>query len=442
MFTSYADICNYLNDLGLFHMDLSLCRMEKALDVLNLTTPNFSVVQVVGTNGKGSTVTFLESIARAHGLKTGLFTSPHFISPCERILLNGVHLNTQSWPSLANRIYMAVPELTYFEFLTVLALLAFSENQVDIAIFEAGLGGHYDATSALKRDILCITPISMDHEQILGDTLLSIAEDKAQAMAENMPVFLANQEENVLDFLIKFAHEHNATLHHANQYEGLKLLKGIVNPFQSLSLQGAHQEENTKLALMAWDYIAKLNAWPSKVDKISFGLKNAFIAGRLQNIICKEDSLPSRLLLDGAHNIHSLQILTDYVRKMSHKPSSIIFSCLADKNIQEMTLILQELHLLCDYCPLYITGIQKNNRALSNKEKILLVEQLKINNDAKDSVFISHELHETLSIICENNLLDIAPVLICGSLYLLGEFFQKYPHYLMQSAIDEDKYNE
>ncbi len=422
MFTNYADVCHYLHTKGLFHMDLSLARIKDALRELHLTHPSFVVVQVVGTNGKGSTSTFLESLARAHGLRTGLFTSPHFVTPSERIHVDGHPLPHEHWPELAQQVYHAAPNLTYFEFLTVLSFLAFSKAKIDIAIMEAGLGGHYDATTALTRHALCITPISLDHESILGATVLAIATDKAHAMGENMPVFLGEQEPSVKDFLYTFAKKRKAHIYPTQ--------KELLLPQQKLGLQGSHQKENALLALTAWKHLAKQYAWPCESSNRQKGLAQAFIAGRLQHIHSEEKELPQHLLLDGAHNAHGLERLLNYVESLAQKPVAIIFSCLADKDTQGMLPLLKKLHLACHHCPLYLTDIQHNDRALNPEEKLSLLQEL--GNSSKNA----SSLEATLALARTELTINTSqgPVLLCGSLYLLGEFFEKYPHYLLKNA--------
>ncbi len=420
MFTSYTDVCQHLDALGLFHMDLSLDRMEKALQDLHLTNPPFVTIQVVGTNGKGSTSTFLESLARAHGLRTGLFTSPHFVSPSERIRIDAYPLSQDQWPALAQKVHAAAPALTYFEFLTVLAVLAFHEANIDIAIIEAGLGGHYDATTALYRDALCLSPIGMDHEHVLGTTLLAIAEDKAHAMQADKPVFMAQQDSSIISFLTNFAKKRHSQLHSVDTE--------ILPDHISLGLHGAHQKENAALALTAWNWLSTQYGWKCCTDSIHKGLEQAFIAGRLQSITCTEPHLPPHLLLDGAHNVQGLSMLLAHVKNLDKKPSAIIFSCLGDKDIKNMLALLQDIHALCDHCPLYITDIQNNARALTSQEKEHFVQQL------GNTTFAAQDLESTLKSLSKSSatLKTQSPVLICGSLYLLGEFFEKYPHYLIQ----------
>jgi Folylpolyglutamate synthase len=146
--------------------------------------PRFPVLHVVGTNGKGSTATILAELLQAHGLRVGLSVSPHFITPRERILVNGAMLPEETWARLGAQVFAQSEGLglTYFEVLTALSLAAFEDAGVDVAIMEAGLGGRFDATNVLSPALTVFTPIGMDHMNILGDTLEKIAADKAGAM--------------------------------------------------------------------------------------------------------------------------------------------------------------------------------------------------------------------------------------------------------------------
>ena len=184
----YQAFETYLNGLGLFHMEFGLHRMEAALAALSLTTLPHLAVQVVGTNGKGSTGAFLAALLAAHGLPTGLYLSPHFQSVRERILMAGKQLSESEWLEAANAVLAATApygekgKLTYFELLTVMAAWLFTNQGAEAAIYEAGLGGAGDATTALSRDVLLVTPIGMDHAAVIGPTLADIARDKARAM--------------------------------------------------------------------------------------------------------------------------------------------------------------------------------------------------------------------------------------------------------------------
>ncbi len=419
MFTKYTQVIKFLDGLGLFHMDLSLNRVKDALNSLKLNKLPFKVVQLVGTNGKGSTSTFLNSIAHAHNIKTGLFTSPHFVSPSERILCSGKPLSEDDWINFSNEVHIASPNLTYFEFLTVLAVFSFVKKEVELVILEAGLGGRSDATTAIARDMLCITPISLDHEGILGNSIASIACDKAAAMGQGMNVYYAPQLPAAMNVLQTMAAEQNAMLIPSN---------GLSLPLNTnLGLKGTHQKDNALLALAAWQDLAKQFKLEYDEEIISHGLERAFIAGRLHSITPIEPRLPKRILLDGAHNEQGLQVLNSALSMRDKTPNIIIFSCMGDKNIDAMLPRLKELHENCNNCPLIIVGLQNNERALNLTQRQTLASNLGSN------VYVQDGLIQALDYACKiaySAAESEYEVLICGSLYLLGEFFELYPHYI------------
>lgn len=384
----------HLNTTGLFHMDLRLNRTLEALAVL-LPQHTMRVVQVLGTNGKGSTSTFLAALSRAHGLRTGLYTSPHFVSPRERIRINGHMLPEAVWLRWGNRIHSVAPTLTYFECITVLAICAFQEAGVDVAIMEAGLGGRHDATTALHADMLCYTPIAMDHESVLGDSLAAIAADKAAAIRQGATVISGPQEPEVLAILQDSAASAGSPLilvgdplicagaplicagdplicAGSTPHASASLSADIFNlPANThLQLHGAHQQANARLAITAWQHLtqnlAQLHGWdvlPASQERIRNALEQAFIPGRLQ-YVPPQRGLPA-LFLDGGHNPHGLTALTAALRRQTAPPQAVIFSCLADKNIAGMVHPLRE---LAGTAPIIVPTIADNPRACSSAE--------------------------------------------------------------------------
>jgi len=413
IFTHFSDIKAHLDKLGLFHMDLGLGRMEQALSALGLnraggqTAP---VVQIVGTNGKGSTATFLDRLAREHGLNSGLYTSPHLLRVNERIRLQGTSLADGHWPELATAVHTACPALTYFEFLTVLAVLAFTRAGLDCLILEAGLGGHHDATSAVDADLVCFTPIAMDHAYILGPDLEHIAADKAKAMRSGGLALTVPQRPEVMHCLRTEAAHKNCTLLEVGNYS----LPGKPG------LAGPHQHDNAALALAAWRSLARQYRWPVDADAEIRGLARAFIPGRLQRVPGK-DGLPP-MLLDGAHNAHGLDSLHQALDTLSIRPRALLFTCLADKDTSDMLPLVQRLGT---GCPILVPGLPGNTRARSAAE---LAAALGKNSrpcaDARTALAEAARLPGK----------DDEPVLICGSLYLLGEVFQMFPHLLEEQG--------
>lgn len=408
----------HLEGLGLFHMDLTLERVRRAVLRLGLERPPFAIVQVVGTNGKGSTATFLAQLAHAHGLRTGLFTSPHFVHPGERIRMNGLPLPLEMWPALANAVMAAEAHLTYFEFLTVLALLAFAEAGVQVAVMEAGLGGRWDATTALAADMLCITPVDMDHQAQLGKTLPAIAAEKAGAMRWNEPVLIAVQQAEVRRVLEEAAHACKASLYSAEVLEPLP-------QDGPLGLAGPHQRANAQLALAAWRMLAQGRGWQTHVATEARALREAFLPGRFQALPAARGLPP--LLLDGAHNAHGMRALRHALRVADLRPAAMIFSCMADKDIHVLLPLARE---IAGGSPMLIPTILHNPRAARGEALALRM------GPTAQAV---PSLREALDRVARTGLCrGDGPVLVCGSLYLLGEFFTLHPRYLIPPVRGED----
>lgn len=429
-FNTPADIQRHLDGLGLFHMDMGLGRMRRALAALDLVRPPFVVAQVLGTNGKGSTSTFLASLALAHGCRVGLYTSPHFVSPTERIRIGGPQQPrcapwpAESWVEPANQIMAVAPELTYFEFLTVLALLGFAREGVELAVLEAGLGGKHDATTAVAADLLCYAPIALDHRDIIGPTLADIAADKAAAIRSTAPVCSVAQFPEASKALENAARAHKAPIFRSNPAPaGLRL-----------GLNGPHQRANAGLALEAWQQLAPmLHKSANDAPAQKQGLTQAFMPGRLQHL-CGTESLPP-LLLDGAHNPHGMAALIKALRAEGIKPAAAIFSCLADKDWLPAAQMLK--HYL-DEAPMYIVTLD-NHRAAAADDIAAACNSLPPASAlalplGPQAIAQALELARALPAVSEAR-----PVLMTGSLYLLSEFFTLHSQGLTQGLAQDSK---
>ncbi|MBD5627609.1 MAG: bifunctional folylpolyglutamate synthase/ dihydrofolate synthase [Desulfovibrio sp.] len=423
-FRSYQGVRQHLDALGMFHMELGLERMRRVLTALGLERPPFAVVQVLGTNGKGSTSAFLASLCAAHGCRTGLYTSPHFVSPEERIRVDGRPVPGKLWPAPASAVLEASKgeHLTYFEFLTVLALLLFREAGVDVAIMEAGLGGRNDATTAIAADVLCFTPIAMDHAAVLGPTLAHIAGDKAAAVRSAAPVCMAEQFPLAAEALRAAANATDAPLTGASPLPKDWLPR--------LGLAGAHQLGNAALALTAWGRVAPLlGCRLDDAEAQALGLARAFLPGRLQ--ILPGTAEHPALLLDGAHNPHGMQALLRALGGeagapglMATPPAAIIFSCLGDKDWRSSAGMLRRRF---PHVPFFIPALE-NPRAAEPAEVAAFLAALSgaptIALDGPDA------LGRALVAAGGAAPASDAVTLMTGSLYLLAEFFGRYPGYL------------
>lgn len=392
-FNTWANLESWLSQKGLFHIELGLGRIKEALAECGLAHPDLRIVQVLGTNGKGSTSVALATLAKGHGLKAGLFTSPHFLSPKERIRINGAKLEDEQWLNGLNRLarFTDLSRLTYFEVLTLLAIYLFADANIDIAILEAGLGGVNDATSALDADFQCFTPIAMDHAAIIGPTIQDIARDKAGAIKRNARVYSTSQFAPVKAQLLKYAEAANATL----QFSG-KARSG---------LSGKHQQDNAGLALAAWRDVASQLDISSQEDIEAKALQTAFLPGRLQQI-----QLPGlTLILDGAHNPHAVHRIMETCEK---PPETIIYSALDDKDWRASIAMLLRFER-----PILIPQLA-NSRAARARDMAAYANRIRPNSATPIDTF-----SETLTSARDS-------ALICGSLYLLAEFYKIYPQYL------------
>jgi len=421
---AYSAFLARLDGLGLFHMDLTLDRM--AAFVARHGQPRFPVLHVVGTNGKGSTATILAELLTAHGLRTGLCVSPHFLSPRERVLVDGAMLSEDAWARLGAQAFAEADGLglTYFEVLTALALLAFEDAGVDVAVMEAGLGGRFDATNVLHPALTVFTPIGLDHMNVLGGTLEEIAADKAGAMRSGGLAVSALQEAGAWQVLRDTARDVGSEFIAAAEVLYYSRANGRVQPgpFSSqggkhlvrpmtglrLSLPGLHQELNARTALAAFHVWAGRLRLPVSEDACRQAFASAFIPGRMQ-LVEGAPGLPQRLILDGGHNAHGLAALQAALEAEGLRLGAVVFGCLRDKPLADMLPLVRA---IAGEAPLYAVGIPSCPRACGPGE---LAVQLG-SGSAPDVHWALERLKKVSG-----------PVLVCGSLYLLGEFYTQHP---------------
>src|SRR6185295_3418009 len=215
----FQEAVEYLLSLGheTLTIKLGLRNTELLFAALDHPERAFVSVQIAGTNGKGSTAVMLDSICRAAGIKSGLYTSPHLVSITERIRISGTEITPDEFAACATTVRDVSEQLlrdkqidalpTFFEQLTAIALLAFRNARIELAILETGLGGRLDSTTAANAHIVAITQIAMDHEEYLGHTLESIASEKAAIIRPGVSAVIARQEPAALNVLLKRCEE-------------------------------------------------------------------------------------------------------------------------------------------------------------------------------------------------------------------------------------------
>ena len=267
----YKSISNLKPDK--FPGELGLLRTQYCLKLLNNPEKSFAVIHIAGTSGKGSTAYTLASLLTAHGKKTGLFLSPHIVDIRERISIDGANIGIEDFSTIyyevkdiADKIKntTTLGQLTFFEILTIMALVYFKQQKVKYVVLETGLGGAWDATNAIEDEnkISIITKIGFDHTHILGNSLTKIAGQKSGIISKHSSVFVLKQKDNVMQVFSQAAKQQEAHLNVVTKFQARDrelsfIWKRFPEYIMRSGLYGSHQLENTALALNCLEYLAK-----------------------------------------------------------------------------------------------------------------------------------------------------------------------------------------
>ena len=336
-----------------------LGRMQRAVDLLGNPEQTYPIIHVTGTNGKGSTIAFMRELFISHGKKVGTFTSPHIVSIHDRICINGEPISDTDFIRLADQIKVMEQrllethdQLSFFELLTLIALLYFKEQKVDLVLLEVGIGGLLDTTNVVTGEISVITSIGLDHQETLGNSLAEIAEQKAGIFKSGKSAVIANLAPEAQIVCQKVAEDLGVTLYQADKDFSFKeghFSSSLVDLSQlKLGLEGAYQEENAALALQA--FLLFMTARGEKVNEevVRCALKTTNWAGRLE-------AVTEHIYLDGAHNLPALERLVEFIQEkiqQGYHPQ-ILFGALKRKDYSGM------LTYLTDHLPdtaLYVTS--------------------------------------------------------------------------------------
>jgi len=293
-----------------------VCVKRPALAAANASTPK--VIHVAGTNGKGSVCAMIDSICRAQGYRTGLFISPHLITFRERIRVNGEMISEDAVADGLTIIRDLVadwdPHPTFFEVTTALALKHFSEAKIDVVVLETGLGGRLDATNAVQSDVSVITPISLDHEEWLGNTLAQIAGEKAGIIKPGVPVVSAPQRAEAEAVIRARAAECGAPLQFINE----------IYDRSPAALRGEYQKQNAAVAIAA-----------VRAAKIQIGEK-AIVRGLAAiEWPARFQKWDERIIIDGAHNPSAARSLAQTWREVfGDQKATLVIAVLSDKDLR------------------------------------------------------------------------------------------------------------
>ena len=419
-----------VNGLNDFFMDFGLERIEALMNFAGNPQNKLKIIHVAGTNGKGSTCRFLYYILKEHGLKTGLYTSPHLDNFNERIIVGEDTISDSDvarlndfFNKIANKenIFKKIGKPTFFELTTAICFKYFFEKKVEVAVIETGLGGRLDATNIVKKPLVSvITNISADHKDILGNSLKKIALEKAGIIKKNSIAVCGERNKKIRQIIYDYALGANSLFYSYDkvklikkgffyEYKGLNIdIKNIKNPNFAL-----YQNDNLKLATLAVEIISKYYSKTLKFNLNEELLRRAVLKfkseGRFEIIKYKNNYI----ILDGAHNPDGIKNLIFSLKKIFPNNNFVtIFAVMRDK---DYNTILKRLSTLGG--KIIFTGLCKNERALETKE----LKTISVINKYFKDIFISGGIKESLETALKIKSSDDI-ILICGSLYLIGEF--------------------
>lgn len=419
---SYDECVEYILNIPRFNKEKSEYKCREVLRKLGNPHETFKVYHVAGTNGKGSTCAFLNNILCAMGKKVGLFTSPHLVRINERIKIDGEDISDEEFLNAFTKVNAAINELytdeymlTFFEYVFLIAVVAFSTKKVEYAIFEVGLGGRLDATNIFDKKIASIiTSISMDHMEILGDRIDKIAYEKAGIIKSEVPVYFYGENEIVRNVIIDKANKVNSHYHMickndieiirknnkvidfsiANMYDRYGVLTvPFVMEYQTINatlaiaaLCGEFKEELTREKIM--EGIIK-TSWPGRMEEV---MKDVYV--------------------DGSHNYEGIEHFVKYVNEVStDKKVYVMFSVVKEKEYKDMMNLIARIK----NCEGFIVAPVESSRALAATD---MEDYLK--KHVKVPVYRFDSIKE--AIIYSMNKKGPDEVLFCtGSLYMVGE---------------------
>jgi dihydrofolate synthase/folylpolyglutamate synthase len=396
----------YIHSLGRFGLKPGLERVRLLCAALGDPQARLRCVHVAGTNGKGSTCAMLAGIARAAGLKAGLYTSPYVTEFRERIQVNGEMIPEAAlcrWTKTLRNIAQTLPEpVTEFEFVTALAFAWFAEQRCDAVILEVGLGGRWDATNLVEAPLCSvITKISLDHTEVLGDTLAKIAAEKCGIIKPGRPVVTACEQPPEALAVIRESARANAAPLTAPRGEECRLLGATLAGSEAMlaglrvfvPLLGRHMCHNALTAV----YTARLLGWPD--EAIREGVAQATLPARIEVV-----SRKPLILLDGGHNPDGARVLAATLAQLCPGTKfCALCGMMADKDAGEFLRILRP------HIAKMVTVRPRSPRALPARALARLAREAGV-DDAVPADSPEHALR-----------LAEYPLLVCGSFYLAGE---------------------
>ncbi|MCR1949633.1 bifunctional folylpolyglutamate synthase/dihydrofolate synthase [Clostridium sp. DSM 100503] len=420
----------YLEELRVLGSNYGLERTERLLELLGNPHKKLKLIHIAGTNGKGSTSSILGRVLIEHGYKVGFFNSPHLEEIEETIRINDENIPEEDLVYLLKEIKPYVNKVveegykhpTEFEVLTCIMFLYLYRKKVDFGVIEVGLGGRLDSTNVITPILSIITSISLDHTNILGNTIQEITSEKVGIIKESTPVLTCNQKDEAMDIIRSKAllTKSKLTIVDSNDFSLLEIVNGDI-PYQRVSvnfnnntytldlgLLGKHQIINLSLAIKALEELQNLNCIKVNINKLYKGVKSVKWKGRLE--VLKKDPY---IVIDGAHNISGIEYLKRNIEEyFKYKNIYLILGILADKNVEEMVKIIAPVAT-----EVYTVTANSIRAASANELKKVV---LKYNNNC-----IAFDDYDNAIKLSLNKAKKDDLIVAAGSLYMIGEIRKK-----------------
>ena len=433
---THSSIDAFLEKFERFGVNLGLEAIQHLLAELDNPHDRVPIIHVAGSNGKGSVCAYLSAVLTEAGYRVGRYTSPHLVSWCERICIRDQPISPEKLHEVLQQVEAAIcpdrPSPTQFEVITAAMWLYFAQQKVDLAVIEVGLGGRLDATNVCDHPLVTvITSLSMEHWQRLGPTLTDIAREKAGILKSDCPAVIGQIPREAAAVVNRRVLALNCPTIYPKpakdlgggwaEYQGmeeyeLKLETGeegsieLVKSFQyQLPLQGAIQLQNSALAIAALQLLRQ-DGWEFSDEAITDGIANTKWAGRLQWSTYKE----RQILIDGAHNPASAEVLRQFVDTLKPAPIYWVMGMLSTKDHAD---VFKELLKSGDR--LYLVPVPGHSSA--NPQELAVLAKQICPELANCGVY--GDVFTALETAIEKSGQD--PIVLCGSLYLIGDFFEK-----------------
>jgi len=413
---TYEETLDFLYHLEIERMDLKLERVADALQHCGSPHLRFPALHVAGTNGKGSTASFLHAMLSAAGYRVGLFSSPHLVDFCERIRLGNRQISQSEVVAgvaeIRSTIESAGIHLTPFEMMTLLAFQSFAQEKLDVAVVEVGLGGRLDATNVLSPLVSIITSIGLDHQAYLGPTIAHIAREKGGIIKPGTPVVVGCMDEESSAILREIARKRESPIVCCGEHFRMEMnLRGGANyqgwswrlPDIRVGMHGRFQYGNAAVGLAALETLQAV--LPVAEANLRSGLAAASWPGRLEVV-----SEQPCVVLDGAHNPQAMAALRAALPEVVQgKKVKVLFGVMRDKDWRSMIPLLAEIAT-----EIVVTRVQQPRA----EEPEVLLEAL--------ASFCPTRLQLDARAACRQLMAEAKSdeaIVVCGSLFLVGEVY-------------------